>query len=154
MNLVDLLLFENEYSYSKDDWYAPVKLVLGGLKAEQAAWKSEGQNINSIWEIAAHLLYYKERLVQRLQGETPEYASKNEDTFIYEGGTQADWDALVSRMDQVNQQFYQLLQKVEDAENHPLLKHISGVIRHDAHHAGQIIINRKLQGAWPVEKDS
>lgn len=52
-------------------------------------------------EITAHLLYYKERLLLRLQGKTAEYASNNQDTFTFEGDSQKDWDALVKRMHRV-----------------------------------------------------
>ncbi|MCJ8007187.1 hypothetical protein ACFFF5_06735 [Lederbergia wuyishanensis] len=54
--------------------------------------------------------------------------------------------------------WYDFLQKVTffDFENDTskllLWKHINGVIRHDAHHAGQMILIRKLQGIWPIDK--
>ncbi|WP_342603128.1 hypothetical protein [Peribacillus sp. FSL E2-0159] len=62
-------------------------------------------------------------------------------------------------MNQVNQEIYEQIQKLsitdleKDTSKQPLWKHINGVIRHDAHHVGQIIVNRKLQGAWPAYED-
>ncbi|MEH7309384.1 DinB family protein [Neobacillus drentensis] len=158
--MINLLLYEIEHTYSQDDWYSPLKLLINDLTVEQAVWKPESNNtINSIWEIIAHLLYYKERLLLRLQGKTAEYASNNQDTFAFKGDSQEDWDASVKRMRQVNHEINEKIQKLNatDLENVtsklPLWKHINGVIRHDAHHAGQIIVIRKLQGAWPVDKD-
>ncbi|WP_057915827.1 DinB family protein [Peribacillus muralis] len=159
MNVINLLLYELEHTYSQDDWYSPLKLILNDLTVEQAVWKPQSKTINSIWEITAHLLYYKERLLLRLQEKNAEYASNNQDTFTFEGNSQEDWDALVRKMNQVNQEIYEQIQKLsitdleKDTSKHPLWKHINGVIRHDAHHAGQIIVNRKLQGAWPAYED-
>lgn len=156
MNVINLLLYELEYTYNEEGWYPPLKSVLTGLTYEQAAWKPKDVELNSIWEITAHLLYYKERLLWRLQGKNFEYASNNRDTFVFEGNSQADWDNIVLRMHQINQEIYEHIQKLNmtDLENEtsksPLWKHISGIIRHDAHHAGQIIILRRLQGAWPA----
>lgn len=99
--MINLLLYEIEYTYSQDDWYSPVKLLLNDLTVQQAVWKPENKTINSIWEITAHLLYYKERLLLRLQGKTAEYASNNQDTFTFDGDSQEDWDALVKRMHRV-----------------------------------------------------
>jgi uncharacterized damage-inducible protein DinB len=160
MNVINLLLYELHHTYSQDDWYSPLKLVIKDLPVEQALWKPQGNSINSIWEITAHLLYYKERLLLRMQEKTVEYASNNQDTFAFGGESQEEWDALVSRMHQINQEIHERIQKMDIAnlESNPsqqaLLKHINGVIRHDAHHAGQIIVNRKLQGAWPVAEDT
>ncbi|WP_179194873.1 DinB family protein [Bacillus sp. EAC] len=154
MNIIDLLLYELENTYSKDDWYSPLKLVISDLTYEQALWKPEIGSINSIWEITAHLLYYKERLLLRLRRENAEYTSNNQETFDILGNTQQDWDFLVKRMEEVNQYIYDHIQKMSiidlenDTSKHPLWKHINGVIRHDAHHIGQIIMNRKLQGIW------
>lgn len=159
LNVINLLLYEIEHTYIEDDWYSPLKHVINDLTVEQAAWKPKNKSINSIWEITAHLLYYKERLLLRVQGKTAEYASNNQETFAFQGDSQEEWDALVSRMHQVNQELYEHIQKLSvtdfenDTSNHPLLTHINGVIRHDAHHGGQIIVNRKLQGAWPVYED-
>lgn len=154
MNVIDLLLYELEHTYSQDDWYSPLKLVISDLTYEQALWKPENSSINSIWEITAHLLYYKERLLLRLRGENAEYTSNNQETFIIQGNTQEDWDSLVKSMEQANQGINDHIQKMSiidlenDTSKHPIWKHINGVIRHDAHHIGQIIINRKLQGIW------
>ncbi|WMX58362.1 MULTISPECIES: DinB family protein [unclassified Peribacillus] len=154
--MINLIIYEIEHTYSQDNWYSPLKLVINDLTVEQAVWKPKNKTINSIWETTVHLLYYKERLLLRLQGKNAEYTSNNHDTFAFEGDSQEDWDALIRRMHQVNQEIYEHVQKlsITDLENdiskHPLWKHINGVIRHDAHHAGQIIVNRKLQGAWPV----
>lgn len=159
MNVIDLLLYEIEHTYNKDDWYSPVELVINDLTVQQAVWKPENKTINSIWEITAHLLYYKERLLLRLRGKTAVYASNNLDTFAYEGDSQEDWNAIVKRMHRVNGEIYGQIQKLSaidlgnDTSKLPLCKHINGVIRHDAHHAGQIIVMRKLQDAWPVDKD-
>jgi uncharacterized damage-inducible protein DinB len=157
--VIELLLYEVEHTYNQDDWYSPLRLIINDLTVEQAIWKPECKTINSIWETTAHLLYYKERLLFRLQGKNAEYTLNNQDTFAFEGDSQEEWNALVRRMHQVNQEIYEHIQKLstKDLENDrskmPLWKHINGVIRHDAHHAGQIIVNLKLQGACPVIDD-
>jgi hypothetical protein len=57
--VINLLLYEIEHTYSQDDWYSPLNLVLKDLTFEQALWKPQNKEINSIWEITSHLLYYK-----------------------------------------------------------------------------------------------
>lgn len=55
--------------FGTEDWYPPLKDALTGITAEQANWKPEGVAVNSIWETASHILFYKERLLAQLQGE-------------------------------------------------------------------------------------
>lgn len=154
--MINLLLYEMEHTNSQDDWYSPLNLVLKDLSFEQVLWKPQNEEINSVWEITSHLLYYKERLLLRLQGKNAEYTANNNDTFKFGGNSQEDWDLTVEKMKQINQEIYEHIQKLSmtDIENDtsklPLWKHINGVIRHDAHHMGQIIVNRKLQDIWPV----
>lgn len=159
MNVIDLLLYELDHTYNQDDWYSPLKLALTDLTVEQATWKLDIESMNSIWEIAAHLLYYKERLLFQLQGKKAEYGTNNQETFTFEGISQLDWDAFVNKMHKVNERLGEHIQKLsetdieKDTSKFSLLKRISGIIRHDAHHAGQIIMIRKLQGAWPVHQE-
>jgi len=78
---------------------------------------------------------------------------------VFEGNSQADWEAFVNKMHKVNQRLSEQIQSLSETDlekgtsKFSLLKHINGVIRHDAHHVGQIIMIRKLQGVRSVHQE-
>ncbi|WP_163856707.1 DinB family protein [Paenibacillus elgii] len=51
----------------------PLKPVLERLTAIQASWRHTGEAANTIWEHLNHLLYYNERVLERIKGGTPIY---------------------------------------------------------------------------------
>lgn len=150
----NLLLYELDHTFEIDDWYSPLNLALDGITAEQAILKPTPQEgINSIWELTAHMLYYKERLLLRLNGERPEYASDNRETFLIQGDTQDDWGSIVRKTHEVSAELRQKIESLSENEwdedaKMPVWQHINGVIRHEAHHTGQIVLIRKLLGFW------
>lgn len=82
--------------FGTEDWYPPLKDALTGLTAEEANWKPEGVAVNSIWETASHILFYKERLLAQLQGE------KGEDSilsfFLCNGGVKLSFNYVLNEM--------------------------------------------------------
>ena len=91
MDVKELLMKQVEASFSTEDWYPPLRMAIEGVTADQATWRPEGIAVNTIWETASHLLYYKERLLARLQG-TPfnQSVESNDETFTYQG-TETEW---------------------------------------------------------------
>ncbi|USG64664.1 DinB family protein [Brevibacillus ruminantium] len=160
MNRMDLLVHGLDCTYAKEDWYPPLKDALAGLTAAQASWRPPGEAGNTIWENVSHLLFYKERLLQRLQNQDEVTADSNDDTFTPSGGPEdeAAWQADVKRMETVHHQLRSLLETFdEDAFDRPspiktLGLSVWSIILHDAFHTGQIVQIRKLQGSWPARR--
>lgn len=157
MNVKDLIQKQLEFSYKIEDWYPPLKDALEGLTADQASWKPEGIAVNSIWETATHILYYKERLLAQLRGETFSSVQSNDDTFVSQNSEEA-WQELLTRFDENHDKLERLLSSfsVEDFskkyKDNSYAKMISSINMHDAYHSGQIIQIRKLQGSWAAKR--
>ncbi|WP_103109692.1 DinB family protein [Brevibacillus reuszeri] len=161
MNRMELLLHEWKCTYDKEDWYPPLRDALTGLSAAQASWRPDGLAANTIWENVSHLLFFKERLLHRLQNtEFPLSAETNDDTFTPSGGPDDEeaWQATVARMEQVHRQIHEKLASLtEDAFDQPLPsiplgQSVMSIVLHDAFHTGQIVQIRKLQGTWPEKR--
>lgn len=161
MNRVEILLHEWECTYDKEDWYPPLKDALAGLTAAQASWRPQGEAANTIWENVSHLLYYKERLLHRLQStEHAGSAETNDDTFAPSGGPEDEeaWQTAVQRMGDVHRRIHEhLVSLPNDAFDQivpgkPVGLSVISLVLHDAFHTGQIVQIRKLQGSWPARR--
>jgi uncharacterized damage-inducible protein DinB len=147
--------------YDKDGWFVAAKNAIEGLTVEQAAWKPE-DSVNCIWETLSHITYYNNAYLQRFKGIEYEYdVTNNEETFSTGEYTEADWQADVARFDAVMTEWRALLEHADDAkfdEIAPPHEHriwrdlIADMNAHTAHHGGQIVLLRKLQGSWDMGK--
>ncbi|MET3549291.1 putative damage-inducible protein DinB [Paenibacillus favisporus] len=161
MSQIQVLLQRWDECFGQEDWYPPLVPALEGVTAEEAAWKPEGEAVNSIWENVNHLLYYKEYHLQRMRGENPDFkASSNDETFSnVEDGDEA-WQKTVDRLKKVHGEIRSFLSGLSDSElnapfpNRPLASLIHSLMMHDAYHTGQIIMLRKLKGSWPASRNS
>lgn len=156
MNGMDLLRHNLDITYEKDEWFAGLRMVLEGVTAEQANWRPAGEGANTIAEITAHLLFYKERLLQQLRGEPiTNNAENNEATFVPDSSTEEGWQAMLARMDAIHKGLVEAASYLPpDAFELPLPEQALGlqlnsILLHDAHHGGQMVYIRKLQGSWP-----
>ncbi|HYK74833.1 MAG TPA: DinB family protein [Pseudoneobacillus sp.] len=158
MQTKELLLKQLEYTFHTEDWYPPLKDSLEGLTADQANWKPQGVAVNTIWETVSHILYYKERLLVQLQGETFENSvQSNDDTFTAQN-SEDEWNAMLSRLFENHNQLEKLISSFNEEDfnkefkGSKFAKMISSINLHDAYHTGQIIQIRKLQGSWAAKR--
>jgi uncharacterized damage-inducible protein DinB len=167
----EFLLDQLTMSYDENGWFVALKNALRNLTAEQAAWKPEALD-NSIWGIVAHLNFYNERHLQRFNGEElPPSNLENAATFstrenrqTFAGGEAASeeaWRAETERFDSIMSGWRDAIEAAADeklmrnvsAENpSPWWEVISNISAHNAHHGGQIVVMRKLQGSWDASK--
>jgi uncharacterized damage-inducible protein DinB len=159
MNGMELLRRNLEITFEKEDWFVPLRTALEGVTAEQANWRPAGEGANTIAEIVAHLNFYKRRLLQRLRGEEANYDGfTNDDTFKHRSTDEAGWKAAVAEMESIHAELTGILSKLDaEAFDRPLPKQALGlqlnsILLHDAHHGGQIVYIRKLQGSWPASR--
>jgi uncharacterized damage-inducible protein DinB len=160
MNRIERLRQGWDYAYEQEDWYPPLADALRGIDAAEAEWKPEGAAVNSIWQTVNHLIFYKERLLRRLTGEETEYPKglTNDDTFAVAAAGDRAWQETLERLDRVHRGIRERLAGMTDTELDEALPDgklegwADSLIRHDAYHAGQIVLLRKLRGTWPASR--
>lgn len=102
--------------------------------------------------ITHHLLYYKARFLSRLTDSTFETLADNEATFI--AGLSMDWEEIREELYTTNSKILEYLLSLEDSDLDKLQpkeaigQQVMDLATHDAYHAGQMVLIRKLQGAW------
>jgi len=162
MTTKELLLKQFALAYDENGWFVALKNALKNLTAEQAEWKPSSLD-HSIWEILAHLSFYNRAYVERFKGIDYVYpTSDNRATFAGGENVSAEtWRAEIEKFDAIMNEWRGLLEAAADAKfdepvsatNHThwdaLLSHIN---LHNAHHGGQIVLIRKLQGSWDASK--
>ena len=162
MTTKEFLLEQFDACYDKNGWFVALKNALKNLTAEQAIWKTKNLN-NSIWEILAHLNFYNEAYLKRFKGIDYVYPTENNDETFAGAETVSEeaWQAEIERFDSIMTEWRSLLEAASEdkfdatvsATNQSawgsLLAHVNA---HNAHHGGQIVVLRKLQGSWDASK--
>ena len=162
MTTKELLLKQLAAAYDKNGWFVALKNALNNLTAEQAAWKPENLD-NSIWEILAHLNFYNRAYVERFKGIDYDYSTNNNDETFASAASPSEekWQAEVENFDKIMTELRSLVEAAEDAKfDEPVsatnkarwASLLSQVNLHNAHHGGQIVVIRKLQGSWDASK--
>ena len=161
MSTKKVLLDQFNECYDTNGWFVAVRRAIDGINVEQAAWK-EQDDVNCIWETLSHITYYNNAYLQRFKGLEFEYdISSNDESFSTGEYTEADWQADVARFDAVMTEWRSLIESADDAKFDELApprnestwsEIIAAINVHNAHHGGQIVLLRKLQGSWDSGK--
>ena len=158
----EILIDQLTMSFDENGWFVALKNGLRNLTAEQAAWKPDALD-NSIWGTLAHLNFYNERYLRRFKGETvPPVTVENHETFSGDDeASETAWQAEAGRFDRIMSEWRdaiesatdeKLAQVVGEDKPYPWWEVISNINAHNAHHGGQIVVMRKLQGSWDASK--
>ena len=151
----DILLEQFITCFETNGWFVATKNSIAGVTAEQAAWKPEGAD-NSIREIINHLNYYNNAYLQRFKGETFEYTVADNDATFDEGEA-ASWEDEAARFDAIMSEWRSLIERADESKFDELApprnemswaELIGNINTHNAHHGGQIVLLRKMQGSW------
>ncbi|PYS99393.1 MAG: DinB family protein [Acidobacteria bacterium] len=155
----ELLLGQFTTCFDENGWFVATKNAITGVTAEQAAWKFDGAD-NSIHEIINHLNFYNYAYLQRFKGIDFEYSTNdNDETFDH--GEAATWEEEAARFDSIMNEWREEIEKANKMkfdEIAPPRNEISwadligNINTHNAHHGGQIVLLRKLQGSWDQQK--
>ena len=162
MTAKEILIEQFTACYDENGWFVALKNALKNLSAEQAAWKPEGAD-NSIWEILAHLNFYNEAYLKRFMGIEYVYPTDdNRETFSSgDAVSEEAWQTEIEKFDAIMTEWRDLLlsadedkftQPVSATNESPWASLLAHVNAHNAHHGGQIVILRKLQGSWDASK--
>ena len=151
----DILLDQFTFCFAENGWFVATKNAIAGVTAEQAAWKPQGAD-NSIHEIINHLNFYNNAYLQRFKGIDYEYSTDdNDETFDH--GEAATWQEEASRFDSIMNEWREEIGKADESKFDELApprneiswaQLIGNINTHNAHHGGQIVLLRKLQGSW------
>ena len=144
--------------YDENGWFVALENAVKDLTAEQANWKTENLD-NSIWEILSHLNFYNEAYLKRFKGIDYFYPTNdNDETFAgAETVSEAAWQAEIEKFDSVMIEWRSLLEAAESGKFDEAVSAtnssawsslVAHVNAHNAHHGGQIVVLRKLQGSW------
>lgn len=153
---INQLLLQWDHIWEKEEWTVPVIAALDGITPQEAAWIPPG-NANTIWQTLNHMNYYNERLLCRLTNTGfDKTAATNEDTFGHPGNPEdmEGWQTAVQHARSVAQDLRATIAALSDNDlERPYASSTLGHelpiwILHDAYHAGQIVLVRKLLGTW------
>jgi uncharacterized damage-inducible protein DinB len=143
--------------FDENGWFVALGNAIKDVTVEQAAWKP-ADSVNCIWETLSHVTYYNHAYLQRFKGIAYEYdVTDNDQTFSTGEYTESEWQADVARFNEVMTQFRSLIEASDEskfAEPVPAKTErkwaelLADINAHNAHHAGQIDLLRKLQGTW------
>ncbi|MFT3743517.1 MAG: DinB family protein [Pyrinomonadaceae bacterium] len=157
----EMLLEQFTAAFDQNTWFVALKNTLEGVTATEAAWKPEGGD-NSIWEIVSHLNFYNYAYVERFKGVDYQYPVEDNDATFTAGDVNEDvWRADVEKLDRVLNEFRELIAAADESKfEEPVSASnpakwrtlISNISLHNAHHGGQMVILRKMQGSWDRSK--
>ena len=143
-----------------DAWHGPsVLAALEGVDARTAQWQPPGR-VHTIWEIALHIVSWRREVERRLGGRRPGLPEDGDWPAVL-GGDEAAWARTRAALQQsheslvaaVRQLRGQDLERIVGDEREPgigsgvtvaLMLH--GIIQHDAYHAGQCSVLKKMAG--------
>lgn len=151
---VPLLLRILDEAYEKKAWHGPnLRGTLRGVGAQQAAWRPAPDRHN-VWELALHAAYWKYAGWRRLTGEKRgAFPVKGSNWFLRpEAATEKAWRADLALLDEQHRRFRSAVEKiparrlssVSRGSRHRIDTLVYGIAAHDAYHAGQIQLLKRL----------
>jgi uncharacterized damage-inducible protein DinB len=141
--------------YEGEPWYGrSIISILKAIPPSRAYRKSTGEQ-HSIYEIVEHLLVWRELFVKRLNGDHSSSIKMNSPSDwpgLPTAQTAANWDTLLTRLDENQNRLINSLKELEDemlnkefAQTKVTLdEHLEGHLQHDIYHLGQISLLNKL----------
>jgi len=155
------LIDQFQRAHNGDPWHgSPVTAILKGVTAEQAA-RTPPNGAHSIWELVLHMTAWRNETARRATG-APAGEPAEGDYPPVGDPTPQRWTAALAALDASHENLVKavrgmsdadLLKPTNDPRNPPLGTGVSyyelfhGIVQHDAYHAGQIAILKKVLGA-------
>ena len=156
----DRLIDQFKRAHDGDPWHgSPVREILKDVTAEQAA-RRPPNGAHSIWELVLHMTGWRNEVARRATGE-PSGEPAGGDYPDVGDSTAARWKAALEALDASHAHLVtvvqgmsddDLLKPTNDPRNRPLGTGVSyyellhGIVQHDAYHAGQIAILKRVLG--------
>ena len=157
----DRLVDQIRRAHAGDPWHgSPVIDILDGV-THDAAMRRPPNGAHSIWEIVLHMTGWRNEVARRATGE-PAREPAGGDWPAVGDATPERWRAALAALDEAHRRLAEvvrglsddrMLQPTNDPRNRELGTGVSyyellhGIVQHDAYHAGQIALLRKVLGA-------
>lgn len=128
-------------------WSASWSKSVEGLTAAQAAWKPVPQR-HSIWQIVAHVVFWREEALRRLAGQ-PKAAEDVVARMNFPPpatATESAWKEALQQLATSQEAVARTL-----ADERADIKSLPYVLAHDCYHMGQINLLRALQDLPPID---
>ena len=132
-------------------WFVSMKSAVAGLPAAQASARTDA---HSIHQVVFHAAYWSERYLARWRGQALPDVPSNDASF--DTGDR-DWPAVVQWFDAVMAAWKSEIEAAPEERLEAPLRPgasetwygaLSHMVLHTAHHVGQVVTLRKLQGSW------
>jgi len=150
VTLKSSLLDQLRMTHDQQDWFVPVKPAIEGVTAAQASWKPQGGD-HSIGQLANHLLFWNSQNLAKFKGVAPaKFDGNNDETF--NAFDQAKWDQIRKDLDRVMTEMEKLVAAADEKTLQRWAPTLGRIATHNAYHTGQIVVLRKMQGAWDASK--
>lgn len=144
-----VLLANLEAAYRSRGWHGPtVRNALRGVTAK-AALARPAKERHTIWELTAHIAYWKYAVRRRLRGaKRGSFALKGSNWFAQPSKTtEGEWKQLLAMLESEHEQLRDAIKSLDaDELRQPKVQRlIYGAAAHDLYHCGQIQLLRKMQ---------
>jgi len=160
MNEAGRLIDQFKRAHDGHPWHgSSVTAILKGITAQQAATKPPN-GAHSIWKLVLHITGWRNEVAARAAGNAAGMPATGNWPPVG-AATPARWAAALAALEASHQNLVkavrdledkQLLKPTNDPRNRPLGTGVSyyellhGIVQHDAYHAGQIAILKKVLG--------
>jgi len=157
---LDRIVDQLKRAHDGDPWHgSPVKDILKGVTAAQAAARPPG-GAHSIWELVLHMTGWRNETARRTGG-APAGEPPEGDWPSVGDPTPERWAAALRALDDSHAALVMAARALDDARlfeptndprNRPLGTGVScyellhGIVQHDAYHAGQISLVKRVLG--------
>lgn len=147
-------------AHDGDPWHgSPVKEILKGVTAEQAAWRPPN-GAHSIWELVLHMTGWRNEVAERVTGKPAGEPSAGDYPDVGDP-TPARWKAAVDALDAAHRRLVEVTRELSEGVVYRPTKDprdrargtgvtvyelLHGIVQHDAYHAGQIALIRRIRG--------
>ena len=158
---VDRLRTEIDSTIAGDPWYgSSVLKILEGVDAV-GALAHQAPDLHSIWQLVLHITSWTRETTRRLKGGRHDVPLDGDWPRVT-GADAASWARVVAELRRAHDELSRTLAELEDSEldrqvgdaqvdahGQPitLRRTVIGLLQHDAYHAGQIALLKKLRGA-------
>jgi uncharacterized damage-inducible protein DinB len=154
-NSINQYIHSFQTVYEGEPWYGrSIISILKTIPPSRAYRKSNNEQ-HSIYEIVEHLLAWRVLFVKRLKGDHSSSIKMNSPADwpgLPTAQTAANWDALLTRLSENQQQLINSLKELKDemlkrefAQTKVSLDdHLEGHLQHDIYHLGQIALLNKI----------
>ena len=144
------LLDQLRTTHDQQDWFVPIRPAIKGVTAAQASWRPPGGD-HSIGQLTNHLLFWNSQQLAKFKHLAPaKFGGDNDETF--NAFDEARWDEVREKLDQVLTELEKLVAGADEKTLQSWVATLGRIATHNAYHTGQILLLRKMQGAWDPAK--